>query len=126
MPKDLKRVLVVDDSATIRTIVKAAIEVNAPKGAIHIEEAASVEHALAHLAAGTFDLILLDWTMPGADGLSLVKQLRTKGNAVPIIMVSAVADAPHIAEAQRAGVTEYVTKPFQMAELWKRIAHHLS
>jgi|JI10StandDraft_1071094.scaffolds.fasta_scaffold618545_2 two-component system chemotaxis response regulator CheY len=121
----MRRVLVVDDSATIRTIVKATIEVHAPKGTVSIDEAASAEEALSQLSAGPVDLMLVDWNMPRTDGLSLVKQLRSRGSEMPIIMVSAVSDAPHIQEAKRAGVTDYVTKPFQMAELWSRIRAHL-
>lgn len=119
------RILVVDDSATIRTILRAAVELGAPKGSVELLEASSVKEALTHLAEGRIDLLTLDRNMPQVDGLSLVKQLRDAGNELPIVMISAVADAAQVAEAMRVGVTDYVTKPFQMAELWKRIAVHL-
>lgn len=119
------RILVVDDSATIRTILKAAIELGAPKGTVDVVEANSVEEALASLDGGRTDLLMLDRNMPRVDGLALVKLLRDKGDEIPIVMISAVADAAQIAEAQRLGVTDYITKPFQMAELWKRVAVHL-
>lgn len=115
----------VDDSATIRTIVKAAIDIHAPKGTTLVVEAGSAEEAREVLSDGGISLMLLDWSMPRVDGLTLVKELRASGVTMPIIMLSAVANAGQVAEAQRGGVTDYVTKPFQMGELWARIAPHL-
>lgn len=120
-----RRILVVDDSATIRTILKAAIELGAPKGTVDVVEATSVEEALACMADARVDLLMLDRNMPRVDGLALVKLLRDKGSELPIVMISAVADAGQIAEATRLGVTDYITKPFQMAELWARVSVHL-
>jgi DNA-binding response OmpR family regulator len=124
-PPPLRRILVVDDSATIRTIVKAAIDIHASKGTVLVIEAGSVEEARGILAEGGIALMLLDWSMPRVDGLTLVKELRASGVTMPILMLSAVAGAGQIAEAQRGGVTDYVTKPFQMGELWSRIERHL-
>jgi DNA-binding response OmpR family regulator len=119
------RILVVDDSATIRTILKAAVELGAPRDSVEVREATSVEEALVCLADVRIDLLMLDRNMPRVDGLALVKQLRDKGSELPIVMISAVADAAQIAEATRLGVSDYITKPFQMAELWKRVSVHL-
>ncbi len=119
------RVLVVDDSATIRTILKASVELGAPKGSVALLEASDVKEALDHLERDRVDLLLLDRNMPKVDGLALVKQLRDAGSDLPIVMISAVADPTQVAEATRAGVTDYITKPFQMAELWKRVSVHL-
>lgn len=120
----VKRVLVVDDSSTIRTIVRASVEVHAPKGTVEVIEAGSVEQALVELDRGV-SLVLLDWNMPKVDGLSLLAQVRRRDSALPIVMITALADAAHEASARAAGATDYVTKPFQMAELWRRIAKYL-
>jgi DNA-binding response OmpR family regulator len=120
----IKRVLVVDDSATIRTIVRATFDVHAPKGSIAVVEAGSADEALEALRGGAA-LMLLDWNMPKVDGLMLVEKIRKQNKTLPIVMITAMADHEHEAKAFAAGVDDYVTKPFQMAELWKRIERHL-
>lgn len=119
-----KRVIVVDDSPTIRTIVRATFDVHAPKGSVTVVEAGSAEQALDALRGGAA-LMLLDWNMPRVDGLMLLEQIRKQDSTLPIVMITALADGGHEAKARGAGVTDYVTKPFQMGELWRRVEKYL-
>lgn len=119
------RILVVDDSALMRTLVRSAVEANAPKGSVSIVEAQNGQDALARLDAGV-GLVLLDWNMPRLDGLSFVRAVREAGNPVPIVMVTAVSSPDHVREAISAGISDYITKPFRVSEFWDRIKGFIS
>ncbi len=73
------------------------------------------------------DLVLLDWMLPGVTGLEICQRIRERWDvlALPILMVTAKADAESISTAFQAGVSDYLTKPFLAAELRARIASHL-
>lgn len=73
------------------------------------------------------DVVLLDWMMPEMSGLEVCKKLREEFNALelPILMVTAKADAESVSAAFAAGANDYITKPFLGAELRARVASHL-
>ena len=116
------RILVVDDSSVMRSMVRGAIEAHA-RGAERPEivEARDGVEARKALSRHAVDMLLIDWNMPRLDGLSLVRELRKRGETMPIIMITSVRDHDQQMEAVRAGVSDYITKPFQMADLWERI-----
>ncbi len=68
-----------------------------------------------------FDLIVLDVMMPGETGMELTKDLRTKANAVPILLLTALADVDHRIEGLQTGADDYLPKPFDPQELLLRI-----
>jgi two-component system chemotaxis response regulator CheY len=68
-----------------------------------------------------FDLLMLDWHMPGKSGLDLVKAVRGRGSQVPIVMVTAEASRDRIVEALTAGASDYILKPFDAKTLWSKI-----
>ncbi len=103
------RVLIIDDSKTMRNIVKGAL---APLGLTATEEAANGQEALAKADAFKPDLILCDWNMPIMDGITFVRQYRAKANKTPIIMVTTEAEKSRVVEAIKAGVNNYAIKPF--------------
>lgn len=73
------------------------------------------------LQSGGFSLLLLDWRMPLKSGLQLCTELRAAGNAIPIIMITALADTLNKVDALQAGADDYITKPFAIEEVMARI-----
>jgi CheY-like chemotaxis protein len=106
----MSRVLVVDDSATIRRLVRAILE----ESGHQVETAADGQSALDHLRHGLFDLILLDFVMPRMDGFQLAHAIRANArlHAVPIALMSAKAETigPRFARQFRGALT--LAKPF--------------
>lgn len=112
------KILTVDDSSTMRRIIKNTLS---RLGYLDVVEAEHGIDALAKMAG--VELVLTDWNMPEMDGLTFVKALR--GNAsyadLPIIMVTTEAAKKEILEAIKAGVTDYVVKPFTPETLKEKI-----
>lgn len=112
------RVMVVDDSKTMRNIEKSILN---QLGYTEVEEACNGQDALTKVAAFNPDLLLVDWNMPNMDGLTFVKTYRDQGNKTPIIMVTTENEKTRIVEAIKAGVQNYVVKPFTPDVLGERI-----
>ncbi len=112
------RVLVVDDSKTMRNIVKGVL---GTIGVTAIEEAGDGQDALSRVDAFNPDLILLDWNMPIMDGITFVKSYRGAKKTTPIIMVTTEAEKSRVMEAIQAGVNNYAVKPFTPEGLSKII-----
>jgi two-component system response regulator MprA len=115
------RILVADDSAVIRTLLRGAIEIHRGDREAEIVEAGTGVAAVEKLREGGFDLALLDSAMPQLDGISAIRQLRAEGVLLPIIMVTANDDPAHRDAAMLAGATAYVVKPFRLEALWQVI-----
>lgn len=88
----------------------------------------SGEQALERLAARAPDLILLDMVMPGKDGLQVCREIlaHPEWREIPVIFLSAAGDKDLIVQALEAGGVDYVTKPFNKAELLSRVRTHLA
>jgi two-component system chemotaxis response regulator CheY len=115
------RILLVDDSRTMRRIQRNAL---APLGPIEFVEAGDGAEAMVRLAAegpGAFDLALVDWNMPHMDGLTLLRRARAADPTLPMIMVSHEGQRARVMEAIAAGVTDYVIKPFTPQRLIERV-----
>jgi len=109
---NMTRILIVDDSPTIRRMVKASL---APlPDPIELIEAASGLEAIERLALGAVDLIVLDLNMPDMHGLEVLDFVRShqKYRAVPVIVLTTRGDEPSRAAALAAGASLYLTKPF--------------
>jgi len=105
------RVLVVDDSGTMRTIQKRCfLKIGIPEA--NIVEAGDGKAALEAFSRGGLDLVVTDWNMPVMDGLTLVKEIRKTDKAVPIIMVTTEGERARVVAAIEAGVSDYLVKPF--------------
>ena len=76
--------------------------------------------AAAQALAIDYDLVVLDWMLPGQDGLSVCRELRRRGVGSPILMLSARAEVAEKVAALDAGADDYVTKPFHLDELMAR------
>jgi two-component system chemotaxis response regulator CheY len=104
-------VLVVDDFATMRRIIKNALK---QIGFTKILEADDGTTALAVLKKNQVDLIISDWNMPKMTGLDLLKKVRGEESTkkIPFLMVTAEAQKDNVLQAIQAGVSNYVVKPF--------------
>jgi two-component system, OmpR family, KDP operon response regulator KdpE len=112
----MSRILVVDDEAGIRKVVRDALE----RGGHDVETAADGAEALARFEEGAFDLVITDWNMPELDGFELVRRVR-KSSAVPILMLTVRQQERDKVRLLDAGADDYVTKPFGVAELVARV-----
>ncbi len=109
-PPDIK-ILVVDDMSTMRRIIRTILN---QLGYTNIEEAENGKQALAKLKNEKFDFVITDWNMPEMDGLTLVKTIRSDPELkhLPVLMVTAEAKKENVLEALKAGVNNYIVKPF--------------
>ncbi len=115
------KVLVVDDSPTMRRIV---VQMLKKIGYSDISEAENGQAALARLhAEGNFELLLTDWNMPVMTGLELTQAVRAdaKLSSIPILMVTTRNMKQDIVIAMKAGVNNYVTKPFDPKTIKEKI-----
>jgi two-component system response regulator AtoC len=108
------KILLVDDEPGMLRYIRTLLEVDDYK----VETATTGEEALQHLEKGLQpDLVLLDVLMPGIDGLETLEKLRQKRPGMKVVMLSCVNDTRKVVQAMRLGAQDYLTKPFQKAEL---------
>lgn len=100
------KVLVVDDSKGVRQLVAAVLS----SQGYEVTVGRNAEEGLQLLEGGTFDAVVVDFAMPGPDGVELVSAIRRRLPAVPVIMVSAVATSADQSRAWEAGVDAYLDK----------------
>ena len=112
------KIMLVDDSRTMRNIQKNVL---AQIGHTDIVEACDGQDALSRVGAESVDLILLDWNMPNLDGMGFLKAFRQTNKETPVIMVTTEAEKSRVVEAIKAGVNNYVVKPFTPEVLEQRI-----
>src|SRR5499433_1703718 len=107
-------ILLVDDEPGMLRYIRTLLEVDDYK----VETASTGEEALERVQKGLEpDLVLLDLLMPGIDGLQTLEQLREMRPGVKVVMLSCVNDTRKVVQAMRLGAHDYLTKPFQKAEL---------
>ena len=73
------------------------------------------------LRAQRWDLVILDLSLPGLDGLDVLRRLRAHGDAVPVLILTARADVPDKVRGLKLGADDYLTKPFDLSELEARV-----
>ncbi|MCB9867676.1 MAG: response regulator [Phycisphaerales bacterium] len=117
------KVMLVDDSRTIRNIQKNVL---AQLGHTDIMEAGDGVEALKLLEHDTPSLVLIDWNMPNMDGITLVRKIREKNKTLPLIMCTTEAQKDRVIEAIKAGVNNYVVKPFNVESLAEKIAQTMN
>jgi len=120
MPDNKMRILVVDDFATMRRIIKNILK---QLGYENIVEADDGKAALRVLENQEVDFIVSDWNMPNMSGLELLKAVRAdeKLKGLPFLMVTAEALKENIVEAVKSGVSNYIVKPFTAETLKEKI-----
>src|ERR1700733_14535617 len=111
---DANAILLVDDEPGMLRYIKTLLEVDDYK----VQTASTGEEAVDRVQKGMRpDLVLLDLLMPGIDGLQTLEQLRKLQPALKVVMLSCVSDTRKVVQAIRLGAHDYLTKPFQKAEL---------
>src|SRR5271165_7195108 len=112
--KPTAKILLVDDEPGMLRYIKTLLEVDDYK----VETATTGEEALQLVEKGLQpDLVLLDVLMPGIDGLQTLEQLRRIQPGLKVVMLSCVNDTRKVVHAMKLGALDYLTKPFQKAEL---------
>lgn len=110
-----KRVMTVDDSATVRQVLKMTLS----KAGYDVVEAIDGADALNKLSADSVDMLVTDLNMPNVDGIDLIQQVRRKpGNRfMPIIMLTTVSQPEMKTAGKAAGASGWITKPFNPDQL---------
>ena len=111
------RVLVVDDDPKIRTVVRRGLAYEGYR----VVEAASGEEGLEKAREHLPDLVVLDVMMPGLDGLEVTRRLRSAGDDVAILMLTARDEIKDRVEGLETGADDYLVKPFSFEELLARV-----
>ncbi len=113
-----ERVLVVEDEAEIRDLISLQLQ----REGYFVDAIGSGEEAMNQLTQQKYQLVLLDWMLPGVSGLEITRSIRTKSKQknVPILMVTARVEPHDIVLGLHAGADDYVTKPFDTKVLVAR------
>jgi len=111
------RLLVVEDDPGLR----AALTDGLRRAGYALDDVPSAEAALDRLAVDAYDLLLLDLGLPGADGLALLRELRTRGLAFPVLVLTARGALEDRVTGLDAGADDYLAKPFAFPELLARV-----
>ncbi len=111
------RILVVDDEPAIRRLLRTGLATQD----YDVVEAADGTAALAALAEGHLDLVILDLGLPDVNGLDVLRTLRGRGDLTPVLVLSSRDDEGGKVQALDGGADDYVTKPFGMNELVARV-----
>lgn len=111
------RVLVVEDEKKTAAFIRKALQGEG----FAVDVCPNGDDAWAATRATPFDAIVLDIMLPGRDGLSLLRQLRERQNATPVLLLSARGEVNERVEGLNAGADDYLPKPFVIAELVARV-----
>ena len=116
------RVLLVDDEPRIHDFVRGALEAEG----VELESATDGRDGLHRALTGGHDLIVLDLMLPGADGLSILRAIRARLSTTPVLILTARSELPVKLRGFELGATDYLTKPFALAELVARVRVQLT
>lgn len=109
-------ILVIEDDASIR----AGLRMNLGRAGYAVREAADGPAALRSLGEARPDLVLLDLMLPGVDGLQILRRIRERDGALPVVILSALGNEEDKVHGLDLGANDYLTKPFSVAELLAR------
>lgn len=113
----LERLLFVEDEADVAGPIKRGLE----EEGYRVNWTTEGEEGLTEALAGSYDVLIVDWRLPGIDGRTLIERLRNEGNATPVLMLTALQDVDHRVAGLDAGADDYLTKPFSFEELLARL-----
>ena len=119
------KILTIDDSVTVRDIIRNAVEVLGYECIEAEDGAAGLE--VVYKSSNDIVLILLDWNMPIMDGLTFLKTIKARPeyNAIPVTMVTSENEMSKIINAVSEGAKNYIIKPFTQEEILKKILESL-
>ena len=111
------RILVVEDDPEIADFVSRGLR----EEGFTVESAADGDDAWHAMRLGPWDVVLLDWWLPGADGLTLLKRFRAEGNDAPVLILTARDAVSDRVRGLDGGADDYLCKPFEFEELLARV-----
>lgn len=111
------RILLIEDDSLLAESLKYQLE----EQGITVDLCLDGEDGLHFALETPYDLLLLDRMLPGMDGVSLLQELRRQGNAVPVILLTALGDLSDKIQGLDAGADDYIVKPFAFGEIMARI-----
>lgn len=111
------RILLAEDERSLSKALKAILT----KSNYSVDCVFDGEEAVSYAMASEYDLVIMDIMMPKQDGISALKEIRSKGNSVPVLMLTAKAEIDDKVEGLDSGANDYLTKPFATKELLARI-----
>jgi CheY-like chemotaxis protein len=116
------RVMVVDDSATTRAVVRKILGVS--RFTLTIAEATDGSAALEQIKTGSIDVVLLDCNMPGQDGVETLTQIKREHPQIAVVMMTSRLDQGLIERASKAGAESFLKKPFFPKDIDQMLARH--
>jgi len=111
------RILVVEDEPVAAAVLARGLR----EHAYAVDVASDADAALQQVGANDYDLLILDVLLPGRNGLELCRQIRTEGNAAPVLMLTARGGLDERIEGLDAGADDYLPKPYHFQELLARV-----
>lgn len=111
------KILVIEDEKKIASFIKRGLE----EGSYQVTLSHDGVDGFKRASSDEFDLIILDRMLPKKDGLSVLHELRSTGNQVPVLMLTAKAETDDVVSGLDAGADDYLAKPFVFAELLARV-----
>lgn len=113
----MNRILLVEDDRNMAL----GIEFNLKKEGFMVTTCVDGESGLATLSQNSFDLIVLDWMLPGLDGLEVLRKVRQNNVSIPVLLLTARDSKEDIVEGLNSGADDYLTKPFDLNIFLARI-----
>lgn len=111
------RILIVEDEENLQQLLKKRLT----QSGYGVDAVADGLEAELYLEAAPYDLVILDWMLPGLEGISLLKRLRQKKQNIPVLLLTAKDSIENRVEGLDAGADDYLVKPFAFDELMARI-----
>src|SRR5499427_9775184 len=116
-----RRVLIVEDDASVRTIVGEVCR----QDGYEVVEAGNGKQAMRIVAVSEPDIVLLDWVLPDLSGIEVCRELRRQGVICPIVMLTGRTGSLDMVVGLEVGADDYITKPFDARVLTARLGAHL-
>lgn len=110
-------ILVIEDETRLADSLKEGFE----REGYTVDVTGDGEKGEALALTNDYDLLIVDWRLPGRDGRSIVERIRAEGASVPVLMLTVLADVDHRIQGLEAGADDYVSKPFSFEELLARV-----
>ncbi len=116
-PPNLVAILLVDDDLELTRALNLALR----REGYNVDIASHGTQASQQAASGRYDLLILDWMLPGTDGVDICRQVRSRGDSTPVLFLTAKDTIDDRVLGLDAGADDYLVKPFELRELLARV-----
>jgi DNA-binding NtrC family response regulator len=120
MGSPTRAVLIVDDDRDCSDSIRAVLERNG----YDVESADRVDAAVEALSTGKFDIVFCDYRMPDKTGIDLLREVRSQGWDIPVVMISAYLDLIAEQDARALGAVRFINKPLRRREVLEAASHY--